>query len=106
MKYIKGNQDYKLSECKMIKLRIYDNKGYAETPWANRFESLDEAVLQNNIIGLMPYFSYGAVLPTTSRYNLNDIDVLTLHPDIWEEYINDDIIDNDGNFIYKNTELK
>lgn len=104
MKYIKGNQTYKLDDCKLIKLRLKDNDDFVETPWAKRFENEDHSVLQNHALAFTPVHSWGAIIPSISTYNFIDMlekRELTLHPEAWESYIENKVIDVDGNYIYK-----
>lgn len=102
MKYIKGNQTYKLEDCKQIKIRLIDNDGFAESPWAARYENLNESVLQNHAIAFIPHESWGAVLPTTGNFNFLEMlksKKLTLHPEAWDAYIKEGVISEKGNWI-------
>jgi hypothetical protein len=103
MKYIKGNQSYKLDDCKLIKLRLKDDEDFVETPWAKQFGSEKESVLQNHALAFTPFHSWGAVLPTTGTFNFIETlekQELVLHPEAWESYIENKVIDEEGNYIY------
>jgi hypothetical protein len=103
MKYIKGNQTYKIDECELIKIRLVDNEDFAETPWAARFGKLSECVLQNHAIAFTPFHSWGAVIPSTGNFNFIgtlEKGELVLHPEAWDSYIEHKVIDEEGNYIY------
>jgi hypothetical protein len=108
MRYQKGTQDYALEDKEMIKANIVC-QGDTEGVWVRQAE--DHVVTQNAMLHFYPFPSWGIVLPSTpdsdSEYR-ETIDitelrgdtakgvVLELHPEAWEKYVSDNIIDNEG----------
>jgi len=104
MKYIKGKQTYSLKDkkCKLVKVSLIDGEGFTENPWAIKCQGSDHCVLQNHALAFTPHPSWGVIIPG----NFNFLEMLkkqelTLHPEAWDEYRKQNIIDEDGNFIKK-----
>lgn len=110
MKYVKGSQVYKLDDLKLCKIRLV-REDCGEGIWVRQADG--EVILQNQALAFLPYVSWGTVFK--SKYNTGstsntreEIDVtkmclddmkdctLTIHPDVWNSYIEEGIIDNDG----------
>lgn len=107
MKYIKGNQTYSIKSCKQGKIRLVDNDGFAETPWIAEDPNGKDSVLLNHALAFTPHESWGAVLPARGSFNFIEMlekQELTLHPEAWASYIENKIIDAEGNYIKKHTE--
>ena len=106
MKYTKGKQKYSLDDCDMIKVRVVAD-GDGEIPWAKKHKGADHFVLMNDAISFYPCRSWGAVFYSSDK----EVDVteirgespadleLELHPEAWDQYIENGLIDSDGNII-------
>ena len=105
-KYRKGNQTDKLEDLPTIKIRL-NRDGEGEHPWAK--QGADYVVLQNNALHFLPFNSWGAVLPsknppgdmreTIDISHLKPDDELELHPEAWDSYLENGVIEADGTFI-------
>lgn len=103
MKYEKADLSYSMESCVQGKIRLHDNESFAETPWVARSEGADHAILLNHALMFLPYVSWGAVLPTT-QISFNPLDILEkgviqLHPEAWDAYIQNKVIDEQGNYL-------
>jgi hypothetical protein len=122
MKYVKGNQTFALTDdgkgeqVPMCKCRLVC-QGEAEGIWIRQGHG--EVALLNDSLAFYPFRSWGVIFPSKSHPNdesdlRETIDVtkirgtspdgvvLTLHPEAWDSYIKQGIIDEDGNFIIPN----
>tara|TARA_R110000868_G_scaffold46247_4_gene152959 strand:+ start:1143 stop:1481 length:339 start_codon:yes stop_codon:yes gene_type:complete len=102
MLYKKGTQDYTLDECVNVKVRLTDGMGFSESPWGKQHQGRSEVVLQNHALAFTPYPSWGVVLPSTSLNFLAMLEAgeLTLHPEAWEQYIEQSVIDETGAYLH------
>lgn len=103
MKYTKGNQSFNLDtkDCTYIKTRFNDGTG-GETPWAFKSNSTQELFNANQVLHLLPFPSWGCKIPASNmgKSEIEDLsDERELHPDAWDEYIKNKIIDKEGNFL-------
>ena len=99
MKYIKGSQESSLSTLPLIKVKMVDPKGDFESILARQGD--EEVYLQNHLFSLL-FHTWGVVFPYSGEViHLPEEfpEVLTLHPDAWEEYLKNGIIDKEGNFL-------
>jgi len=99
MKYIKGNQETILTLLPLIKISLVDSQGDVERIWAREGEG--DVYLANRSISF-PHPTWGVVFPYSGEViHLPEEfpEVLTLHPDAWEEYLKNGIIDKEGNFL-------
>lgn len=117
MKYTKGNQTFHLDAdddtVPTWKVNL-QCAGESEGIWVKQGEG--EVVLLNHALAFFPFPSWGTVIPSTSnpkntsdireriditslRGNSPDETILMLHPEAWDQYIEQGIIDKDGNFI-------
>lgn len=101
MKYIKGDRTYKLDDCKFIKLRLTDGNDFSETPWGKQYKDESTAVLMNHALAFTPHPSWGAIVPvgTFNFLTMLNKKELTLHPEAWESYLKEGVIDEQGNYI-------
>jgi len=116
MKYIRGNQTYKLDDLPLGKVNLVAD-GDREGIWVKQGEK--EVVLQNHALHFYPLQSWGAVLPSTNPVgNLREeIDVtemrgegpmdleLILHPEAWDEYLKRGTINEGGEPLDENGQL-
>jgi len=107
MKYIRGDQTYKLGDLPTLKINLVAD-GESEGIWVKQAEK--EVILQNHAVGFYPIQSWGVVLPSTnpSGEQREKIDVtemrgegpkdleLTLHPEAWDQYLEHNTIDEEG----------
>ena len=117
MKYVKGDQEYKLDSKEMIKVNLVHD-GEIEGIWARQAD--DHIVLQNASLAFYPLPSWGAVFPSTpdheSEYR-KKIDVtsirgdsplgtvLELHPEAWDKYIAQNMINEEGQLLDDDGEI-
>jgi hypothetical protein len=104
MKYIRGTQTYSLEDpkCKLTKVSLSDGKGFSESPWAVQFPGENHCVLQNHALAFTPHESWGAIIPGSFNFlPMLEKQELTLHPEAWAKYIEHGIIDEQGNYIKK-----
>ena len=121
MKYVKGTQTFPLdADDKTVptwKVNIqYTSGGRLETEgiWVKQGDG--EVVLLNHALAFYPFPSWGTVIPSKSnpkdttdareriditslRGTSPDETILTLHPEAWDQYIDQGVMDADGNFI-------
>lgn len=101
VKYIKSSHIEPLTEGVMSKMRLNVNGEDVERIWVKRFN--DYCVLQNHALNLMPFESWGVIIPSVDdEFNLNDIlaeGQLELHPEAWMDYIKAEIITEEGEYI-------
>lgn len=96
MKYFKGTQTEKLEDGVLGKLLLTDQGINPEGIWVKRFSGY--SVLQNHCIALYPFNSWGMILPTDGKsYDLPLAIDIILHPDAWQEYLENNLIDENGN---------
>ena len=110
MKYTKGDAKFSLDEDKRefdyVKVRIQlDNEQFGvggETPWAFKCKKTGNLFLANHAVALMPFPSWGMSIPSSS-VNQEQADELyenrVLHPEAFEAYIENKVIDAEGNFL-------
>jgi hypothetical protein len=99
MRYIKGSQETVLKDLPIIKVKMVDPQGEVESIWAR--EGKCEIYLGNHSVSFscptwgvaFPYSGEDILLPEVFP------EVLTLHPDAWEEYLKNGIIDKEGNLL-------
>jgi hypothetical protein len=116
MKYVKGTQTYSIAEdVEVIKFNLVCD-GTTEGIWA--VQGPDSVTLRNHALCFYPFPSWGVVLPSKNPPgdNRERIDVtalrgekpsdtvLTVHPDAWDDYLKDGVIDAEGNFIIQKEE--
>lgn len=101
IKYIKSSHTDPLKVGEMGKMMLTLTGEGSESIWVKRFS--DYSVLQNHAINLYPFESWGAVIPSVGdEFNLADIResmVIELHPEAYDEYVKQSIIQEDGTFI-------
>jgi len=116
VKYIKGDQTYKLEDLPLLKINLRAD-GEQEGIWVRQAES--EVVLQNNAICFYPLHSWGAVFHSRNpKGDLREvIDVteirgegpwdleLTLHPEAWDAFLERGTINEDGEPLDEEGEL-
>lgn len=110
MRYIKGEQTYKLEDLPTLKINLVAD-GEVEGIWVRQAET--EVVLQNHALCFSPIQSWGAVLPSINPpgETREKIDVtemrgegpkdleLTLHPEEWASYLKGGVIDEEGRLL-------
>lgn len=110
MKFIRGKQTDKIDDGAMTKTRVVCD-GFAERIWVRQFQ--DHVVLVNSSFHLMPYNTWGWVLPSRDPAGLlaEEIDiteirgehpddtVLEMHPEAWDQHLEANIIDEEGNYL-------
>jgi hypothetical protein len=106
LKYRKGNQTDKLEDLPTLKVRMVRD-GDGEGPWVK--QGADYVVLQNHAVCFLPFHSWGTVFPSNNPpgENRETIDIshlqpddgLELHPEAWDSYLENGIIEADGTFI-------
>jgi len=113
MKYIKGPQNYSLESLETCKCNVVCS-GNSEGIWVKQADG--EVILQNHSLAFYPFPTWGLVLPSKShtkdtsntreridvtalRGDSPDKTVLTIHPEAWESYLKEGVIDEEGNFI-------
>ena len=101
VKYIRSAHTDPLKDGTMGKMRLVVNGEDPENIWVKRFNGY--SVLQNHAINLFPFESWGAIIPSVNgEFDLNGIResmVLELHPEAYDEYVKQSIIQPDGTFI-------
>ena len=76
-----------------------------ETPWVKTMSD-GRQVLQNHCVNLHPFPSWGMLLPAGYDQDITEIrenNQIPLHPEAYDQYLNDNIIDDEGNFIVPET---
>jgi hypothetical protein len=103
MKYIKGDQIGAIDSYIVSKISLSDGEGFSEYLWIGLIPNTDQAVLKNHALAFTPHESWGAIVPARSFNFLEMLkkQELTLHPSAWDKYIENDIIDSEGNHIEK-----
>lgn len=110
MKYIRGEQTYKIDDLPKTKVRVVA-AGEGEGPWAAQAD--DHVVMLNDLVCFYPFRSWGLVLPSTNPSGslCENIDVtelrgtspvgveLTIHPEAWDAYIEHGYINDQGEII-------
>lgn len=107
MKYIRGDQDYTLSDAEMTRV-ILTGGEIGEGIWAKQGD--DHVVLQNSALAFYPFPSWGAILPSKGGNGdeCEEINIasmragpmeLTLHPDAWDLMFEQGVFDENGMFI-------
>lgn len=105
MKYVKGNfkgniDPAKDENTKHGKVRLTMPDGFSETPWVvERKDEPDHVVLVNHALIFMPFHSWGMIIPK-GKSNMAEIrksEVITLHPEAFDTYVEEGIIDTEGN---------
>ena len=102
MKYTKSNHTFKLlEEGDTVKIRLTDNDGFSERPWAktSNVEGEQGYILLNHALAFTPWPSWGAVMPF-SNFNFKEMlekQELSLHPDAYQHYLSEKWIDEEGN---------
>ena len=106
MKYIKSPINTPLDDLKMGKvcLTVTDDEGpFSESPWSKKAPDNSFQVLMNHALIFLPFFSWGLIIHSCN-YNIDcnpiiDGDVLEIHPEAWDYYLTEGVIDQDGNLI-------
>jgi len=117
MKYVKGTQTYSLDldnkTAPTTKANIICD-GEVEGIWIKQGDG--EVVLLNHALAFYPFPSWGTIIPSTrdtkdksdkrERIDITALrgyspadTVLTLHPEAWDQYIEQGTMDAEGNFI-------
>jgi hypothetical protein len=101
MKYIKGNQIGSIESYVQGRITLRDGMGFNEDPWIGKIPNTDTAVLLNHALAFTPHESWGAIVPNHSFNFLEMLakQELTLHPEAWDIYIKENIIDEEGNHL-------
>jgi hypothetical protein len=109
MKYIKGEQSYKIESCKQGKIRMHDGKGFAETLWIAEDPNGKDSILINHAVAFTPHVSWGAVIPARGSFNFLEMlnkQELVLHPEAFDQYVKQGIIDDAGYYVEKKNKKK
>lgn len=103
MKYIKGNQTWKIEDANRVKMRFQDDDDFVETPWGAKSPDGKEYALLNHALAFTPALSWGAIFNTTnvSFIPILDKQELILHPEAYDYYKKEGVIDTDGNYTPK-----
>lgn len=100
-KYIKGTQKWKIWDAN-TKVRFTDTEWPSENIWAYRNSEDRIYIALNNALMFMPYFSWGAVVTKLKSYeDIDNLEEIELHPEAWDYYIKQWVIDEEWNFIKK-----
>lgn len=101
VKYTRSAHTDPLKDGTMGKMRLVVNGEDPENIWVKRFSGY--SVLQNHALNFFPFESWGAIIPSTgTEFDVNDIRetmTLELHPEAYDEYVKQSIIQEDGTFI-------
>lgn len=98
VKYIRGTQTSKIEEGVQGKMRLHINDEDPENIWIRTCE--DGIVIQNHAFNLYPFSSWGAIVPKDGNLiSIRESMEITLHPEAYDEYLKQGIIDAEGNFI-------
>jgi hypothetical protein len=95
VKYVKGDQKESLDSLSFGKVRLTDGKD-TENIWVFLGDGYN--VLANDAVAFS-FRSWGLIIPVSDviEVSLIDKDLLELHPDAWEQYIEHGAIDSEGN---------
>lgn len=117
MKYVRGNQTYKLDDMPMLKVNVVAD-GQSEGPWVR--QASDHVVMLNHLICFYPFYSWGTILPSKNppgdlretidvskiRGDSPDETELTLHPEAWDVYLKIGYINDQGEIIAKEDKME
>ena len=104
IKYIKvedATEPMEGLELGKVLLDTSDENGGPETPWV-KIMSDGRQVLQNHAINFHPFPSWGMVLPAGEALDITairDAKEFPLHPEAWQSYLEEGMIDEEGNFV-------
>jgi hypothetical protein len=104
IKYIKvedATEALEKLELGKVRLDTTDENGGPETPWVKTMSD-GRQVLQNHAINFHPFPSWGMVLPAGYEQDITgirDAKEFPLHPEAYDKYVENGIIDAEGMFI-------
>lgn len=104
IKYIKvadATESLENLEYGKVLLTATDGKIGSESPWVKVMTD-GRQVLQNHSVILNPFPSWGMILPAGEVHNMDPIKEtceIPLHPEAFQNYLDEKLIDEDGNFI-------
>ena len=100
MKYIKGSQDYKIWQVNAKRRFDWEWETHSETVWIYRHKNWDE-ILLNNCLMFAPHNSWWAIIPkeVATLTDVLNLEELTFHPEAWEMYLEEGIINEAGEVI-------
>jgi|JI10StandDraft_1071094.scaffolds.fasta_scaffold00260_64 hypothetical protein len=103
MKYIRGNQTWKIEGATSVKMRFKDNEDFVETPWGAKSPDGKEYALLNHALAFTPALSWGAIFDNTNVMftPILEKQELTLHPEAYDYYEKEGVIDKEGNYTPK-----
>lgn len=100
MKYIRGNQTWKIKDADQVKMRFADDEDFVEHPWGAKSPDGKEYALLNHALAFTPALSWGAIFDTTNVMftSILEKQELVLHPEAYDYYNKEGVIDEEGNY--------
>lgn len=102
IKYIKVEDATEaLENLELGKVLLTTNDDGGETPWVKKMSD-GRQVLQNHALCFNPFPSWGMVLPAGYEHNVDSYREkreIPLHPEAYQYYLDEKLIDDEGNFI-------
>ena len=102
MKYVKADVTYKMEDLEQTKTLLGDGDPCNENIWVLKTPDGKGYVLQNHAVAFFPFESWGSIIPANVIRNVSSLresGVLTLHPEAWDSYIENKVIDENGNLL-------
>lgn len=111
VKYKKSEIDFDYEAQPNSKIRLRDNDPTPENIWVKRNPEGTHVCLQNHALAFYPFPTWGCIFPINDgEVNVSEMKkqtptIIEIHPRLWDEYIKQGVITDDGHFIEPKPEV-